>query len=574
MSEEWTKRCGLGASYRLALLPEFSIADGGVGHDLAVFGECAEDLQRTQAWGVALGFGTVSTTGRLLPDPVATAAVDNRRWQGMLEWREGTRRFGHGPRRWYTRTDDSIGIGVGRLTTTPRAHTIAGETIQRAAETFSVLPLMNLSSAALVFEPTARIALTLRAGLGTSTLFPLGDAEYGHFSRTNILAFVGLDGAFVDNMSEHDATALASSSRIARGVVSRGHGFVRALVQYHEVSGASATATKLLAQAKLIDPTVPSTAPETADLSLLLSLQTFLEDSDANLFLHSPAPGRWGLASTDAAVGLAYFVAGADGNPGAEELYAGGFRALFALAAKLPWTGRITDAPDGRLQDLPDPVTEFAVATIPATAASLLDVVIPAGSHQLSDGLGEGAFAALTARLADPDPMESGAVVSTTYSTVSPGSVLLGRDGGSRGSVFKAKRLRWMGESLELRVSLTTPFLQASDGLKVLDIVSGQPKHQALPSTNRAEVSAIVDLARGPQGSVEFRAGAHLAQQYRQADTSHAVGAQLGLGGYLCMGTAGRFCLGTEATVYGSIGRDGGAFEIPIPTVNLRFHEN
>lgn len=574
MGDGFDKRCGIGAGYRLALLPEFSVSDGGIGHFVEVFGECAEDLQRTQAWGVSLGFGAVDTTGKLLPDPVPASSINNRLLQGSLSWREGTRRFGDGPRTWYTRSDDELSVGFGTMTTTPQPQTVAGKTIQRPEESFTVMTLGNTSSAALVWEPTARFAIALRGGFGTYVLLPLGDAEHGHFSRNGILAFVGLEGAFVDNLSEKDSTNLASPSRIARGVVGKVHGFGKALVQHYQFSGASAKATNLLEQAHLVDTSTPSTNPETADLSFVVSLQSFMEGNDANLFFHSPHAGRWTLTGTDAGLSLGGFLAGANGKPGAAELYAGGFSSLFEFGAKLPWAIRIEDAPDGPLTNLPAPDTEFAVAATPPAVGMVLAVAIPAGTHQLSDGLGDGAFKALTARFADPDPMESGAVISKTYSTVSLGSKHISSNrNGSRGSAFKATRLRWMGGLLETRVSIATPYLNIVDGLQVLDVMSGQPEHLALPSTNRVEASAIVDIVKSTRGSLEFRAGLHLAQEHYQAATFNALGAQLALAGYVCMGDTGSFCLGTEVSAYGSIGHNGGTIEIPYPTLSLRFME-
>lgn len=574
MGDGFDKRCGIGAGYRLALLPEFSMSDGGIGHFADIFGECAEDLQRTQAWGLSLGFGAVDTTGKLLPDPVPASSINNRLLQGSLSWREGTRRFGDGPRTWYTRSDDEFSVGFGTMTTTPQPQTVAGMTMQRPEEAFTVMTLGNTSSAALVWEPTARFAIALSGGFGTYVLLPLGAAEHGHFSRNGILAFVGLDAAFVDNMSEKDSTNLASVSRIARGVTGKVHGFGKALVQNSQFSGASAKATDLLAQAHLTDPNVPSTNPETADLSFILSLQSFMEGNDANLFFHAPPAGRWSLTGTDVALSVGHFLAGVEGKPGAAELYAGGFRSLFEFGAKLPWAIRIEDAPDGRLTNLPEPGTEFAVATVPAAVGVALAVAIPAGTHQLSDGLGDGAFAALTARCADPDPMESGAVISKTYSTVSLGSKYVSSTGdGSRGSAFKATRLRWMNELLETRVSMATPYLNVIDGFKVFDAVDGQPEHLALPSTNRVEASAVVNIVKGTRGSLEFRAGVHLAQEHHQATTFNAIGAQLALAGYVCMGDTGSFCLGSEVSAYGSIGHQGGAVEIPYPTLNFRFME-
>ncbi len=567
MSDEWTKRCGGGARYHIGYLPNLSATNEGVVQNIEGYVECAEDLLRSEAWGVSLGLQFADTEGEFLPD--GSGGPRNSLWTVQFNWTATERAFGEGARTWYRLSSEGMRLGFGEMTTDPAPHDVAGKVIDRPTETFPVMAFGRFAANGIAWEPAEHFMTSVEGGFGTYNLWSLGDAEHGQFSRPNLLLFLGIRGGYTDNMSEQDSLGRASNSSIIRSNIDKAFSFGEAMVLDQEATGAADRSNELLEAAHLKGE-VPSR--ELADLPALSVVQGYLVGTDAPTFFASPAWGRWLGLSGDGAFAVSGFATGMNGE---------GFTGLFAAGSKMPWVFTIEDAPDGTITNLPEPTVEFATAVTPASAVVAVTSFIPPGLSGIVDDLGSAAFTHLISRFKEPDAMDSGAVMSLTTGVPSFGSVFAGTDFGSasRGSFGMALRLTWMGEHLELRANLATPFLEAEDLVQVLDWKNGQPDDiYKAPSSNRIEASAVKDLVKSDDGMIEVRGGIHAARSYDlDNEGSNAIGAQVGIGGYFC--PAKSFCMGTELSLYGSLNVNGDGEvnltgEIPYPTLNLRFLED
>jgi hypothetical protein len=564
VSSGFDKASGISAYYRYYLLPRFSVTDGGTGHEAGLVYERSA-LDRTMAWMLVLSGGSFATEGRKFPEAVEGSITENQLTLGELGWHQATRRFGDGPRTSYFRSEEGFRIGGGRMTVDPPAQLLDGESIDLPPESLGVLSLTRLNTFGLVLEPTPRFPIEFQLGFGTRYLLALDDlGEHLNFSRLNVLLFAGIRMGLGDNNAERaEANNAAGPSEIAYGLANKLHLWGEQQILYQELMKPSANATAVLEEV-FGQGGLSTHGPETADLSLLLTAKGFLASHDGDLFFRSPLWARWLLTAEDLVLGTVNFGQGVEGNPGDASLLSGAYQSYFQAGAKIPHL--IT-------QDPLSPGADLLLSTLPAVAGVAIAAGTGTDASAHMAGLGGGGFSTLMARVLDPDPMGSQSIISTTYSIPSLGSIYRGPDGGgSRGGLRIARRLRLLGGSLQLSASLRTPFFDAGEAGKALSPDGGQPDGiYRLPSGNRAEADMVVDLAKGSAGSLEFSAGLHVDQEIMQTTTTFGGGAHAALGGFVALSET--IHLGTQLLFYAGGNRQGGYYELPYPTLQLRLYE-
>ncbi|MBI2344163.1 MAG: hypothetical protein HYV02_07535 [Deltaproteobacteria bacterium] len=548
------------ARCRFLLLPDLSIADGGMGWECALLYERSAD-KRSYAWGLGLGGSDVYTTGKKFPYPTEGGFTENHSFSGHLEFRQVSRYFGDGARTIYPGIANSLQLSGGLLTSDAPPQTIVGEVVDPPPEESPFVGLRRSTSGLLTFEGVERWPVTPELGFGIQYLHRTGDQEKIFSSRLGVILYAGLQTGLGDNNSEPgNADGTASISEMMYGIVDTFFTFGEGMMLREAVLRPSSGATDYLEE--VTGQPAAAEQPAVADVAAILSAKTFLESENAGLFHRAPLWGKITLASLDGASAAANVGISAKGKPGDAFSLGGGFRSLFHFVNKLPHL--IAEEPIPADHDL-------MIAMLPATAGCAIAGGVGPGEHFAIDGLGNGCFAALIGRVLRPDPMDTGAILATRFTfPPSLGSLYLAGDGtrGSRGSIAIASHTRWANGHLVLGASLATPYLDAGDLSSLLGTIDDQPEHiYELSSETRAEVSYRIPIVEGEGGSLEARLGLHVSQQFEQTTGNIGAGGQITIGGQVHV--TGPVSIGTDLVLYGTANRQDVNLEFPYPTLVL-----